>query len=145
MTKATQGPAKRRYAPRLPVEKRREHLLDAALRLLARDGYDKLTVEAIAREADVTRPVVYSAYDGLEPLLNALLDRTQRCALASSIQLLPHYPPNDVDVWLDPESTQDDLFAAIADPAPELTWHAVDKRVGNVRNNDEGLIEPAEG
>ncbi|MCR6711608.1 MAG: SOS response-associated peptidase [Demequina sp.] len=52
---------------------------------------------------------------------------------------------DDVDVWLDPESTQDDLFAAIADPAPELTWHAVDKRVGNVRNNDEGLIEPAEG
>jgi putative SOS response-associated peptidase YedK len=52
---------------------------------------------------------------------------------------------DDVDVWLDPESTQDDLFAAIADPAPELTWHAVDKRVGNVRNNDEDLIEPAEG
>jgi putative SOS response-associated peptidase YedK len=52
---------------------------------------------------------------------------------------------DDVDVWLDPESTQDDLFAAIADPAPELTWHAVDKRVGNVRNNDEGLIEPADG
>jgi putative SOS response-associated peptidase YedK len=52
---------------------------------------------------------------------------------------------DDVDVWLDPESTQDDLFATIADPAPELTWHAVDKRVANVRNNDEGLIEPAEG
>ena len=51
----------------------------------------------------------------------------------------------DVDVWLDPESTQDDLFAAIADPAPDLAWHAVDKRVGNVKNNDEGLIEPADG
>jgi putative SOS response-associated peptidase YedK len=49
----------------------------------------------------------------------------------------------NVEVWLDPESAQDDLFAAIADPSPELEWHAVDKRVGNVRNNDEGLIEPA--
>jgi len=51
--------------------------------------------------------------------------------------------PEDVDVWLDPTSGKDDLFAAIADPGPELTWHAVDKRVGNVRNNDEELIEPA--
>lgn len=49
---------------------------------------------------------------------------------------------DDVDAWLDPQSTQDDLFAAIDAPAPELTWHAVDKRVGNVGNNDEGLVEP---
>ncbi|MGC4174643.1 SOS response-associated peptidase [Demequina sp.] len=49
----------------------------------------------------------------------------------------------DVDVWLDPESSPDDLFAVIDAPAPELTWHAVDKRVGNVRNNDADLIEPA--
>lgn len=92
---------KRRYAPRLPVEQRREHLLDAALAVLVRDGYDKVTIEAIAREADVTRPVVYSAYDGLEPLLIALLDRTQRRALASSIRLLPAEAGEvDVDVWL---------------------------------------------
>lgn len=51
--------------------------------------------------------------------------------------------PEDVDVWLDPESSQDDLFAAIDAAPPELTWHAVDKRVGNVRNNDDGLIQPA--
>lgn len=101
MTNATEGPTgKRRYAPRQPVEVRREHLLDAALRVLARDGYDKLSIEAIAREADVTRPVVYSAYDGLEPLLHALLDRTQRRALASAIQLVPQEPPEHVDVWL---------------------------------------------
>lgn len=51
--------------------------------------------------------------------------------------------PEDVDVWLDVESGQDDLFAAIDTPAPELTWHPVDKRVGNVRNNDAELIDPA--
>lgn len=96
----TEPTAKRRYAPRQPVEVRREHLLDAALRLLARDGYDKLTIEAIAREADVTRPVVYTAYDGLGPLLDALLDRTQRRALASVIHLLPQDLPHQIDVWL---------------------------------------------
>ncbi|HVK28062.1 MAG TPA: TetR/AcrR family transcriptional regulator [Nocardioides sp.] len=92
---------KRRYAKRLPVEKRREHLLDAALRVLVRDGYEKVTIEAIAREADVTRPVVYAAYDGLEPLLHALLDRTQRRALASALQLMPARTfEGDVDDWV---------------------------------------------
>jgi AcrR family transcriptional regulator len=85
----------------MPVEQRREHLLDAALRVLVRDGYEQLSIEAIAREADVTRPVVYGAYDGLEPLLHALLDRTQRRALASAIKLLPgDDAPGDVDEWI---------------------------------------------
>lgn len=78
---------------------RREHLLDAASRVLVRDGYSGLTIEAIAREADVTRPVVYGAYDGLEPLLHALLDRSQRRALAAIVRLMPEQDA-DVDAWL---------------------------------------------
>ena len=97
VTPDTPPRAKRRYAPRLPVEQRREHLLDAALRLIARDGYESVSIEAIAQEAGVTRPVVYSAYDGLEPLLHALLDRTQRRALASALRLMPQ-PGGDQDV-----------------------------------------------
>lgn len=92
---------KRRYAPRLPVAERREHLLDAALRVLVRDGYEALSIEAIAREADVTRPVVYGAYDGLEPLLHALLDRTQKRALAQAMAILHDAgSPTDVDSWV---------------------------------------------
>jgi len=99
----TQDPAapKRRYAPRLPVEERREHLLDAALRVITRDGYDRISIEAIANEAKVTRPVVYGAYDGLEPLLHALLDRTQKRALGQAMQLLNESgDANDLDAWL---------------------------------------------
>lgn len=97
MTPETPSRPKRRYAPRLPVEQRREHLLDAALRIVARDGYESVSIEAIAQEAGVTRPVVYSAYDGLGPLLHALLDRTQRRALASALGLMPE-PGQDQDV-----------------------------------------------
>lgn len=80
---------------------RREHLLDAASRVLVRDGYGGLSIEAIAREADVTRPVVYGAYDGLDPLLHALLDRSQRRALASVLRLMPEPGSSqDVDAWL---------------------------------------------
>lgn len=50
---------------------------------------------------------------------------------------------DDADVWLDPDTSKDDLFAVIEAPGPELTWHPVDKRVGNVRNNEPGLIDPA--
>ncbi|GAA1526786.1 TetR/AcrR family transcriptional regulator [Nocardioides humi] len=99
--KEVTAPPKRRYAKRLPVEQRREHLLDAALRVLVRDGYEKVSIEAIAREAGVTRPVVYNAYDGLEPLLHALLDRTQRRALASALRLMPDGGlEGDVDEWI---------------------------------------------
>lgn len=50
--------------------------------------------------------------------------------------------PENVDAWLDPQSHPDDLFAAVAAPTPELTWHPVDKRVGNVRNNGPDLVDP---
>ncbi|WP_370247325.1 TetR/AcrR family transcriptional regulator [Nocardioides sp.] len=82
-------PRQRRYAPRMPAARRREQLLDAALAVLVRDGYGAVSVEAIAREAGVTRPVVYALFEGLEPLLLALLDRSQQQALESVVPLLP--------------------------------------------------------
>lgn len=85
----------RKYARRMPVDERRQHLMDAALRVLVRDGHSALTVEAIAREADVSRPVVYSAYDGLAPLLEALLDRSQQRGLTSALQLFDEVPFSD--------------------------------------------------
>jgi len=66
---------RRPYAPRVPPERRREQLLDAALAVIVRDGYAGVSVDAIAREAGVTRPVIYGVYDGLGDLLRALLDR----------------------------------------------------------------------
>ena len=92
---------RRRYAPRLPADERREQLLDAALSVLVREGYGNVTIEAIAREADVTRPVVYSAFDGLEPLLHALLDRTEKRGLERSLAIITAAgDPSDVDQWI---------------------------------------------
>lgn len=43
-----------------PRDPRTEQAISAAARrLLARDGYDQVSIEAIAREADVSRPTVY--------------------------------------------------------------------------------------
>ena len=73
---------RRPYAARVPADVRREQLLDAAIAVIVRDGYAGVSVEAIAREAGVTRPVVYGVFDGLTPLLTALLDRQEARALA---------------------------------------------------------------
>lgn len=91
--KTSDKPRRRRpYAPRVPAGVRREQLLDAALTIIVRDGYDAVSVDAIAREAGVTRPVVYGVYDGLRPLLEALLDRQQERALAQLAEALPPNP-----------------------------------------------------
>jgi len=69
--------------------------------VLVREGYGNVTIEAIAREADVTRPVVYSAFDGLEPLLHALLDRTEKRGLERSLAIIAAAgDPSDVDQWI---------------------------------------------
>lgn len=94
-------PAARRrpYAPRLTPEARREQLLDAAIAIIERDGYGRLSIEAIAREAGVTRPVVYGAFDGLAPLLFALLDRQEERALAQLLAALPTGLAGDPDAF----------------------------------------------
>lgn len=83
---------RRAYAPRVPIEERRAQLLDATLRIIARDGYAGVTIEAIAQEADVTKPVVYGAYEKLPHLLRELLDRTQNQVLAQLLEVLAAEP-----------------------------------------------------
>ncbi|MGI5227696.1 TetR/AcrR family transcriptional regulator [Actinoallomurus sp. CA-142502] len=94
MTKAEAGARRKRraYAPRMPLEQRRRQLLDAALALIVREGYAGVTVDAIAQEAGVTKPVVYGAYANLPLLLTALLDRTQSDAVAQLLAAFPQDP-----------------------------------------------------
>lgn len=51
------GSAAPRGRPRDP--RTEQAITEAARRLLARDGYDQLSIEAIAREAAVSRPTIY--------------------------------------------------------------------------------------
>lgn len=74
---------------RLPPEVRREQVLDAALALLSARGYSALSIEGIARQAGVSKTVVYDAFGSLGRLLNALLEREERGALASLAEAAP--------------------------------------------------------
>jgi AcrR family transcriptional regulator len=87
-TKAPVG-RRRRYAPRLPPEQRREQLIDAALSVILAHGYEGVSVEAVARAAGVTRPVVYDHFTNLTELLQSLLGREERCSLEQLSRVVP--------------------------------------------------------
>lgn len=48
-------------------------ILDTAMRLYLRDGIGAITMEAIAAEAEVTKPVVYACFPNRDAVLDALV------------------------------------------------------------------------
>ncbi len=137
-------PAGRRrpYAPRLPREERREQLLDAAMTVIAEQGYRGVNIEAIARQAGVTRPVVYNLFDDLAELLGALLERQEQRALGQLSAALPVELGGDADpdraivdgvrAFLDAVARDPDTWRPILLP-PEGTPRVVRERVASDR------------
>ena len=85
-------PPRRRYAARMPPEDRRQQLLDAALGVILEQGYAGVSIEAIARSAGVTRPVVYDHFPNLGMLLASLLEREETTALTQLAEVVPSDP-----------------------------------------------------
>jgi AcrR family transcriptional regulator len=83
---------RRRYAPRLPPGQRRTQLLDAALSVIVQHGYEGVSIEAIARTAGVTRPVIYDHFSNLGQLLQALIEREEHYALEQLAAVVPEAP-----------------------------------------------------
>jgi AcrR family transcriptional regulator len=59
----------------MTAEQRREQLLDSAGQLLLRDGWDALTMEAIAQEAGASKTLGYAYFANLDDLIWTLFDR----------------------------------------------------------------------
>ncbi len=76
---------------------RREQLIDAALSVIVQQGYEGVSIEAIARTAGVTRPVIYDHFPNLASLLQALIAREEGLALAQLASVVPDAPPGDGD------------------------------------------------
>ena len=119
---STKTGTRRPYAARVPADVRREQLLDAALTVIVRDGYDAVTIDAIATEAGVTRPVVYGVFTDLRDLLTTLLDRQQERALAQLADALP--PDPDLS---DPDALVAETARRMIDTVREnpMTWHPI--------------------
>jgi AcrR family transcriptional regulator len=74
---------------RMSAGDRREQLLDATKAIVDRSGFHAVSIEAVAREAGITRPVVYGHFDDLSGLLGALVERESARALAQLAEVLP--------------------------------------------------------
>lgn len=93
----TTKPQRRRYARRLPPEERREQLLDAALEMMVEAGVQAVSMEAVARRAGVTKPVVYGIFADRGDLLSTLLEREEERAYAQLAEALPVEFDRDTD------------------------------------------------
>ncbi len=112
-----------RRTPRMAPEARRAQLLDAALDVLSEKGFGGVTIEAVARRAGVTRPVLYDNFGDLQGLMLALIESAERTALTPLLEIVGSNPGDDVD----PERFLYDsvlafLEAVKADPR---TWRLV--------------------
>jgi AcrR family transcriptional regulator len=68
----------RARAAHLGPELRRPLVLDAALPLFAHDGFDAVSMQAIADAAGVSKPVLYSCFGSKEELFEELMRREER-------------------------------------------------------------------
>lgn len=74
---------------RMSAEQRREQVLDATKAIASRDGFHAVSIEAVARKAGITRPIVYSHFGDLNGLLEALVERESARALSQLAAVLP--------------------------------------------------------
>jgi len=61
---------------------RREQLLDVTTRIVIEDGFSAVTIEAVARAAGISRPIVYEHFGDRDGLLAAVIERETGRALA---------------------------------------------------------------
>jgi AcrR family transcriptional regulator len=104
-------------------QERREQLIDVTKEIVGEQGFHAVSIEAVARRAGITRPVVYGHFDDLPSLLEAMVDREGGRALAQLAEILPKQltpggsPREDLIAGL-----RGYLEAVAADP---VTWRLV--------------------
>jgi AcrR family transcriptional regulator len=106
----------------MPPGDRRQQLLDAALGVILEQGYAGVSIEAVARSAGVTRPVVYDHFPNLGALLGALFDREEHSALAQLAEVVPTDPGGEDPIQVLAGSVGRFLRAVASRPA---TWRLI--------------------
>ncbi|KGN37560.1 TetR/AcrR family transcriptional regulator [Knoellia subterranea] len=89
------GPAKGTpRAPRMSRKDRERQLLDVAEAVFAEHSYQDTTMELIAAEAGITKPVIYDHFGSKENLLVAVVARAREDLLSSTKEAIDAIPPH---------------------------------------------------
>ncbi len=136
----------------MPPERRREQLIDAALSVIVEQGYGGVSIEAIARAAGVTRPVVYDHFPNLARLLHAVVEREERYSLGELDAVVPDHPGESDPTELLTTGVQRFLDAVLRRPTtwriillplegtPELVRQHVESNRQRMLERIEGLV-----
>ena len=89
------SPTQAAQTKRMSAEERREQLLDVAKVLVDESGFHGINIEAVARRAGITRPVVYNHFGDLDSLLEAMIEREGARGLAQLAEVIPSSPGDD--------------------------------------------------
>jgi AcrR family transcriptional regulator len=81
-------PAKMR-ARRMSPDKRREQILDSAVALIVERGLSSCTLEEVAAQARISKPLIYKYFLRLEDLFKALVEREYRYLRGRGLNVMP--------------------------------------------------------
>jgi len=107
---------------RMTAPLRREQLLDVTADIVADQGFVAVSVQSVARQAGVSRPIVYQHFGDLPGLLTALVGREMRRALlqVSETQLRNLSEGDPIELMLESLAT----YLAVVQQHP-TTWRLV--------------------
>ena len=139
---------------RLPPAERREQLIDAALAVAARDGHERLAFEAVAKQAGVTRNLVYHYFPGgREELVEAVAHRTGELLLrdwvtdpevsgpellVTNLNRFMDHAAEPTDVWLLYRQSRSLVDSRLA----EISSRYRDRAISNIALNQLGNPKP---
>jgi AcrR family transcriptional regulator len=107
---------------RLARPQRRAQLLDVTKQIVGEHGLHAVSIDRVAREAGISRPIVYEHFTDLTGLLHALLDREGERALHQLIAVLPAEPATGDVTEVLMGALSGYLTAVQSDP---ITWRLV--------------------
>ena len=83
----------RKRAQRMSPDKRREQIMDSAVTLIVSRGLSSCTLEVVAAEARISKPLIYKYFPRLADLFKALVEREYRFLRGRGLGVLPRNVP----------------------------------------------------
>ena len=80
---------KKKRAQRMSPDKRREQIMDSAVALIVSRGLSSCTLEVVAVEARISKPLIYKYFPKLADLFKALVEREYRFLRRRGLDDLP--------------------------------------------------------
>lgn len=107
---------------RMNADERRNQLLDILCDIVLSEGFAAVSIDRIAREANIARTVIYSHFGNLDGMLDALVERTADRALAQVRSVVPDFPIAQPPGQVLEEAMGTFMRVVRADP---VTWRIV--------------------